>query len=283
MAYGRLRNVLTVANFNMHAGIDGWGRPYDYLAACRALQADILVLEEVWTADAEHERGGQSAAIADALGYQRVHCTLAEGYKIRPQAEATESWMARPAFAEANKALYFDAVRPIPPSTLALPRLQEAERGSWGIAVLVRQGLTIADRRTLHLPTLSRDRVRRAALVVDLAADGVDLSIVGTHMSHLHMGSSRHYRQLRHEFDQGQARPTAVLAGDMNLWGPPVRYFLRGWHRAVKGASWPTWHPHSQIDHILVRGAIGIVSGEVMPDAGSDHRPVRAVLRLGEA
>ena len=32
------RTVLTVANFNMHAGVDGWGRPFDPIAACAALR-----------------------------------------------------------------------------------------------------------------------------------------------------------------------------------------------------------------------------------------------------
>ena len=161
-----------------------------------------------------------------------------------------------------------------------MTRVREAERGTLGIAVLVRDGLPIADSHIVPLPTLRRDHVRRAAVVVDLAVDGVDISVIGTHMSHLHMGSSRHYRQLRDDLE-GQARPTAVLSGDMNLWGPPVRYFLRGWHRAVKGASWPTWHPHSQIDHILVRGSISIVSGEVRPDAGLDHSTGPCCPQLG--
>ena len=47
-----------------------------------------------------------------------------------------------------------------------------------------------------------------------------------------------------------------------------------------RGATWPAWNPHSQIDHILVRGAIEIGAGEVLPAAGSDHRPVRAELVL---
>ena len=66
----------------------------------------------------------------------------------------------------------------------------------------------------------------------------------------------------------------------MNLWGPPVRIFLPEWHRAVKGRTWPAWSPHSQIDHVLVRGPLGIASGEVLANAGSDHRPVRARLTL---
>ena len=66
----------------------------------------------------------------------------------------------------------------------------------------------------------------------------------------------------------------------MNLWGPPVRALLPGWRLAVTGRTWPSWRPHSQIDHILVRGRLKVGSGTVLPPAGSDHRPVRAELIL---
>lgn len=271
--------MLTIANFNMHCGIDGWGRPFDYVAACRSLQTDILVLQEAWTAGGDAGGGGQATEMAAELGYQVVACPLAEGYRIGPQADATARWMPFNAFAERNKSLYFDSVRPLAPTTLEMERLRTAERGTWSLAVLVRSGLELEDSRIIALPTLRRDRTRRAAVVVDLTVDGVPLSVIGTHMAHLSKGSVAHFRQLR-PLLATEARPTAVLVGDMNLWGPPVRYFLRGWRRAVRGATWPTWRPHSQIDHILLRGDIRAVSGEVLPDAGSDHRPVRATLSL---
>ncbi len=66
----------------------------------------------------------------------------------------------------------------------------------------------------------------------------------------------------------------------MNTWGPLVRRFLPGWHRAVIGSTWPAWRPHSQIDHILCAGVARVVDGSVCPDFGSDHRPVRARLEL---
>jgi endonuclease/exonuclease/phosphatase family metal-dependent hydrolase len=272
--------VLTIANFNMHAGIDGWGRPFDFVGACRDLDADVLVLQEAWTPEGAAPGESQADVIAAELGYQVAPCTLAEAYRIVPQEGATSRWMPRPTFVDRNKSLYFDCVRPVAAATRRSARFAACERGSWGIAVLVRSAFPVEGTRIVHLPTLRRDRVRRAAVVVDLSAEGVPLTVVGTHMSHLHMGSSRHYRQLQHELAT-DARPNAVLLGDMNLWGPPVRYFMRGWHRAVRGASWPAWGPHSQIDHILVRGALHVVSGEVRPDAGSDHLPVRAVLSLG--
>ena len=50
----------------------------------------------------------------------------------------------------------------------------------------------------------------------------------------------------------------------------------------MRGRTWPASRPHSQIDHILVRNGHGValLDHEVLPEVGSDHRPVRATLRL---
>jgi endonuclease/exonuclease/phosphatase family metal-dependent hydrolase len=271
--------VLAVVNFNMHAGVDGWGRPFDAVAACASFDADVLVLEEAWTNDAEGPGSGQAEQIAASLGYEVVTCTLAKGRRPRPHAAATQRWNPYLGFRLDVRSLFVSTSGNLHPKELATTRYQQAESGTWGIAVLTRRALTVEGTRTLRLPPLARDRVHRAAIVVDLEVDGVPLSVVGTHMSHLHYGSHRNYADLKRLL-QTEARPEAVLLGDMNLWGPPVRAFLPGWRRAVKGRTWPAWHPHSQIDHILVRGNIEVSSSEVLPSAGSDHRPVRAELSL---
>jgi endonuclease/exonuclease/phosphatase family metal-dependent hydrolase len=72
--------------------------------------------------------------------------------------------------------------------------------------------------------------------------------------------------------------PTA-LVGDLNCWGPPLRITLRGLHDAVTGPTWPSWRPHSRIDHILVNDRSIVVSQAVLPFAGSDHLPIRCVVR----
>jgi endonuclease/exonuclease/phosphatase family metal-dependent hydrolase len=271
--------VLSIANYNLHCGMDGWGRPYDYLAAIASLDADVIVLEEAWT-PAGDESGGQAAEAAAMLGYQIVAHTLGDGRRIRPQRGAPHTWRARNIWADRNKPLYMDGERGQPAKVQALARWQEAEFGSIGIAVLVRPGLPIEASRVVMLHPLRADRLRRAAIVVDLTVDGRPVSVAGIHMSHLIHGSPRSFAELRHRL-RTEARPDAVLAGDMNAWGPLVALFLRGWRRAVKGASWPTWRPHSQIDHILVRGELRPLAGRVLPDAGSDHRPVRAELEVG--
>ncbi len=273
--------MLSIANYNMHCGMDGWGRPYDYVAAISALRSDVIVLEEAWTPEGD-DGGGQAAEAARALGYQIEAHTLGHGRRIRPQPGAPATWLARPVWADRNRALYMDGVRPQPARVRAMARWQEGEPGTWGIAVLVRPELPIEATRLVPMSVLRADTVRRAALVVDLTVDGRPISVAGTHMSHLHFGSHRNWAELRRQL-RTEARPDAVLAGDMNTWGPLVHLFMPGWHRAVVGRTWPTWRPHSQIDHIIVRGALRPVAGEVLPHAGSDHRPVRAELEVGPA
>jgi endonuclease/exonuclease/phosphatase family metal-dependent hydrolase len=278
--------VLTVANFNLHAGVDGWGRPFDPVSVCRGLGTDVIVLEESFTSDepGAPDAVGQAEQIASALGYDAITCALAEGRRARPDPDANDRWMPRHGLRSGKNALFFDSERPYSAEVSHGERFTGAEHGTWGIAVLTRRGLTVDGSRILHLPRLARDRVRRAAIVVDLTVEGRPISVVGTHMSHLQFGSHRHYAALKRRLRlPAEARHDAVLLGDMNLWGPPVRIFLPEWHRAVKGATWPTGNPHSQIDHILVRGDIRIVSGEVCADSGSDHRPVRAELALSAA
>ena len=73
-----------------------------------------------------------------------------------------------------------------------------------------------------------------------------------------------------------------ILAGDFNFWGPPVGVVMRGWKRPVRGRTYPARRPHSQIDHVLVRGGIEVLGGEVLAETPSDHRPIRARLRLPE-
>ena len=268
--------MLSIANYNMHCGIDGWGRPYDYVAAISSFSADVIVLEEAWTAAGSAE--GQADETARALGYQHVTHAYGKGRRIQPQPDATDTWTARGAFFGRKRPLYLEGLRPFPENVQTLSRWQEAEPGTSSIAVLARPSLLIESTRLVHMSVLPSDRVRRAALVVDLTIEGRPLSVAGTHMSHLLHGSHRNWAELRRQLDTA-ARPDAVLVGDMNTWGPLVHVFLPGWRRAVIGRTWPTWRPHSQIDHILVRGAaLRERRGVVLPHAGSDHRPVRAEL-----
>ncbi|MBV8463720.1 MAG: hypothetical protein JO368_10525, partial [Acidimicrobiales bacterium] len=56
-----------LATFNVHLGMNGWGQPFDVVADCAALDADLLVLQECWTPDGEP---GTADTVASALGYR---------------------------------------------------------------------------------------------------------------------------------------------------------------------------------------------------------------------
>ena len=86
-----LPDSLTLATFNVHMGVDGWGRPFDVAGACRSLGADLVVMQESWTPD----RGGPSTAqrVADEAGYRVVaEVSLAHGRLFAPLPTSTRRW-----------------------------------------------------------------------------------------------------------------------------------------------------------------------------------------------
>ena len=151
------------------------------------------------------------------------------------------------------------------------PRRLEV-RGSLGLAVLSR--LPVREHCVVDLARLPRDPARRVAIVLSVETDAGLLEVTGTHLGHLSHGSPLQMRELASLL--APRTGPGVLLGDFNCWGPPLVAAMRGWRRAVKGRTWPAWRPHSQVDHVLVRNGVEVLSGEVLGDLGSDHRPVRA-------
>jgi endonuclease/exonuclease/phosphatase family metal-dependent hydrolase len=158
------------------------------------------------------------------------------------------------------------------------PRPDAAGEGTVGLAVLTRlPGRIVA---TPKIGPSLYDPIRdRRVLHTEVDVGGSRVSLVGIHLtSRLPYGPPRQLRRLARVLPREGA---AIVAGDCNLWGPPVAALLPGWRRAVKGRTWPAAHPHSQIDHILVRGPVEVIEGSVLANLGSDHRPVRVRLRVG--
>jgi endonuclease/exonuclease/phosphatase (EEP) superfamily protein YafD len=152
--------------------------------------------------------------------------------------------------------------------------------GTWCLAIASR--LPVLDRRELSMGKVLRDFAGpRSALQVDLDVGGRRVQVVGLHTSSklYFAGPVTHLRNLRSSLPQGPE--PAIVAGDFNLWGPGVVSLLRGWHRSVRGATWPAHRPHSQIDHVLVNDAVECLESEVLPAFGSDHRGVRVRLAVG--
>jgi endonuclease/exonuclease/phosphatase (EEP) superfamily protein YafD len=114
-----------------------------------------------------------------------------------------------------------------------------------------------------------------------LDVDGQPMELVGVHTSSKVwlLAPVRHLRTLRKQLAPDDRVPH-VIAGDFNFWGPGVSAVLGGWRRAVSGRTYPAHRPHSQIDHVLVRGPVDVLWGEVLAETPSDHRPIRTRLRI---
>ena len=269
---------IVVANFNIHAGIDGWGAEFDAAKACTNLDADVLVIEEDWVGDDPCESIG--AAVARDGGYTVLTVPLSHARRRHvPPSSSTRPrrWQPRrgPGF-----------IRPLlldgPPRSMRArathqERTMSVTSGSWATSLLSR--LPILHSELIDLPALRGDPARRKAILATLdTGNDTPLTVIGVHLGHLTQGSLRQMRALRRHIAT-LAGPT-MLVGDLNCWGPPLRITLHGLHDAVKGATWPSWRPHSRIDHILVSDRSLVMSSQVLPSAGSDHLPIQCVVQV---
>lgn len=241
---------LVVASFNVH-----WGRgrrsdgypPFDVVAASRRLDADVLVLQETLAPD---EGLAQHDAVADELGYKVVD-TVA---------------MARMSLADPPK---LEARGGDPAG---------GGEGSWNLAVLSR--IPVLGVETHRLPQLPPDPVTRHVIEATLDVGGTAVTLCGVHLPHLEFGAPLIRNRLRAALPGPEA--PAVLAGDMNMWGWTIAAMTpRHWRRALRGRTFPAPTPWFGIDHVLVNPRVEVRHGEVVPVTGSDHFPVRAVLRVG--
>ena len=295
---------IVVASWNIHSGVDGWGRPFDVVAGCRSIDADVLVLQETWSAD-----GGFSMArrVGETLGYRVEESPIASAVMFSPPAVANERW--GPTFWWHGP--YGTRVEGRPANSHGAPERAssgrelidyelakrlggsrrfagcEVTRGRIGLAVLSRLELGYAETWDLGQPR--NDLTSRSAIAVEVVTGRPgDVSrprilVVGTHLSHLRQGSlgqiSRLRKMLARRTSPADSAVPTVLAGDMNLPGMPLSMLMPGWRRCVRGRTWPAWHALAQSDHILLTPAM-TGTGEVLPIQGSDHLPVRARLSL---
>jgi len=261
---------LTLASFNIHMGVDGWGRPHDIAGQCRALEADLFVLQESWAPD--DGSPSTAARIAEALGYRVVtEVALSHGRLFSPHPEADDRW--GPPLLQSRKTLRLDGERW---TAAKEPVGRTFVRGQWGIAMVSR--LPVRDAEVISLGQLRRDPSRRAVIRGVVELEGGPITIHGTHMSHITHGSHAQYRLLGTKLPP--VTEAAALAGDMNLWGPPVTSYVRGWRRGITGRTWPGPRPHSQLDHVMVTPPVRVAAARVGEHAGSDHRPVVVTLSV---
>jgi endonuclease/exonuclease/phosphatase family metal-dependent hydrolase len=158
------------------------------------------------------------------------------------------------------------------------PHADPQGEGTVGMAVLSRLPGRLVAELAVGAESLDRNPGRRV-LHTELVVGQATVTVVGVHLSsRLPFAPPIQLRTLAR-----RVRPVtgpAVVAGDCNFWGPPAAWLLPGWRRAVRGRTWPAHRPHSQIDHVFLRGGVDLVHGRILDDVGSDHRPVSARLRV---
>lgn len=233
---------LSVGSYNAHWGVDRRWQTADVVDVCRRLDADVITLQEVVR---HHDETESFAARAAAeLDYQ-----LAEVLRVPT------------------------AMRPYPRVVRRVPEA-DAVRGQ---SILSR--FPVGEIRQVELGRVPGDSAPRFGVLAELHTPAGPLTIVDVHLSHRPWGAPGQLRRLAAALAPYTDRP-AVVAGDMNMWGPVVVRLLPTWRRAVLGRTFPTPRPHSQIDHVLVSSSLDVVEGEVVRTGVSDHWPVRARLRL---
>ena len=70
---------MRVATFNLHAGVDGWGRPTKVLDHVVSLNADVLILPELWRAESGNDF---VADLKQRLGMEGLFVPLASGQRV---------------------------------------------------------------------------------------------------------------------------------------------------------------------------------------------------------
>ncbi len=119
------------------------------------------------------------------------------------------------------------------------------------------------------------DHEPRILLAARTGPPGSELVVATAHLSYLPWRAAA---QLREALGVVDALGTpALLMGDLNLPLRGLRFALlgTGWSCGTATATYPSWRPGMQLDHVLVRGALlhEVTAGLRGP---SDHLPVRA-------
>ncbi|MGH9020932.1 MAG: endonuclease/exonuclease/phosphatase family protein [Acidimicrobiales bacterium] len=264
---------MRVATFNLHAGVDGWGRRTDVVDVVADLAPDVLIAPETWRGD---DGDDLYATLSARLGMTGAFAELARAERVTT-GRGGRGWQPWNAHLAGEHGLCFSEHRDLTATQRTRRGLDAVEHGAWGLSLLTR--LEVVELRVEPIERLARERVRRAVIVSRLAENGRGLYVVAVHGAHLSHGSHRQYARVREIVAGLDPALPVILGGDFNCWRPLLRVFLPGWTTLSRARTWPARHPHSQIDHLLGRGPWR-VTGSGSRDGGSDHRALYSDVEL---
>ena len=249
---------MRLATFNIlhgRAPSDGRVDLDRFAGAVRALDADVLALQEV---DRSQPRSGGAdlTAVAAQAGGYREHRFVA-------------------------------ALSGLPDVWQPAEQGDPAEGPAYGVALLSR--VPVRSWRTVRLPALpgrvpvvfrGTGRLQlvsdepRVAAVAELDVSGAPLTVVSTHLSFLPGWNLHQLRRLVRDL-AGEER--LVVAGDLNMQAPLARA-TSGLRPLATGRTFPADAPVRQLDHVLARGAVSGDDGKVWQAPLSDHRALSVQL-----
>jgi endonuclease/exonuclease/phosphatase family metal-dependent hydrolase len=230
-----------------------------FAGAVRALDADVLGMQEVDRDQPRSHGADLTAVAAEAMGapHHRFVATLAG---------TPDLWSASTGELQPRTAGYGIALLSRLPvlswHALALPALR-------GTVPMIFPG-----RRR---PVLVRDEPRTAVAAVVDAAEG-PVTVVATHLTFIHGWNVVQLRRLV-RLVRDLPRPVVIM-GDLNLDGAtPAR--LAGMQPLATAPTFPVHEPARQLDHILADGPLTTLSCRAVDTGLSDHRALLADVRVG--
>ncbi|WP_369131912.1 endonuclease/exonuclease/phosphatase family protein [Modestobacter sp. I12A-02662] len=223
-----------------------------FATAVKDLDADVLALQEVDRDQPRSHLADLTAVAADAMGAADSHFAAA----IAGTPGAT--WTAATGAEQPGTATYGIAL------------LSRYPVRSWQVVRLPAIPFTFP----MWLPgprkVIVVDEEPRAALVGVVETPRGDLTVVNTHLSFVPGWNRVQLRRLRR--DLATFPGPLVLMGDLNMT-PPTPARVTGWRPLAGGLTFPVDVPDRQLDHVLLRGELGRVTGTWAASLPlSDHR-----------
>jgi endonuclease/exonuclease/phosphatase family metal-dependent hydrolase len=223
-----------------------------FATAVKDLDADVLALQEVDRDQPRSHLADLTAVAADAMG------AVASQFGAAIAGTPGATWTAATGREQPGTAAYGVAL------------LSRYPVRSWQVLHLPRIPFTFP----MWLPgprkVIVVNEEPRAALVGVVGTPRGDLTVVNTHLSFVPGWNRVQLRRLRR--DLATFPGPLVLMGDLNMT-PPTPARVTGWRPLAGGLTFPVESPDRQLDHVLLRGELGPVTGtsaRALPL--SDHR-----------
>jgi hypothetical protein len=104
--------TVRVVTFNLHAGVDGWGRRTDVVQMAIGLGADVLITPETWRGD---DGDDMYATLSSSLEMQGTFVPLARAERVSTGSGGA-TWQPRLAHFTGEHGLHFTEHRELTPS-----------------------------------------------------------------------------------------------------------------------------------------------------------------------